>query len=77
MKNLVVNKDRIQDLLTEYIACINTDKLRVEFNEDSFIVQPAEQSSVLDILSSQAEDLGPEDMSANVDHYLYNLPKRK
>jgi hypothetical protein len=33
-------------------------------------------SSVLETLSSQAEDLGPEDMSVNIDHYLYGLPKR-
>jgi hypothetical protein len=32
--------------------------------------------SVLDLLAEQAEDLGPEDLSLNVDHYLYRLPKR-
>ncbi|OQX21308.1 MAG: hypothetical protein BWK80_33880 [Desulfobacteraceae bacterium IS3] len=77
MKNIVTDKDRIQDLLAEYISGIAADKLRIEFDEKVFIIRPAEETSVLDILSSQAEDLGPIDMSANVDHYLYGLPKRK
>jgi hypothetical protein len=77
MKNIVTDKDRIQDLLAEYISGISADKLRIEFDENVFIVRPAEETSVLDMLSSQAEDLGPIDMSANVDHYLYGLPKRK
>ncbi|MGE0083362.1 MAG: hypothetical protein AB7S75_02975 [Desulfococcaceae bacterium] len=41
-----------------------------------FIVRPAELTSVLDTLISQADDLGAEDLSANVDHYLYGLPKK-
>jgi hypothetical protein len=77
MKNLVVRKTRVQDLLTEFIAGINVDELRLEIDKKSFIVRQVEKTSVLDILSSQAEDLGPEDMSINVDCYLYGLPKRK
>ena len=77
MKNLVAGKDRIQDLFAEYISGIAGDKLRIEFDENVFMVRPAEEKSVLDILSSQAENLGSEDMSANVDHYLYGLPKKK
>ncbi len=76
MKRFVVGKEAIQELFAEYIAGINSDKLRIEFDETSFIVRPIEESSVLDILSAHADDLGPEDMSANVDHYLYGLPKR-
>jgi len=77
MKNLFVRKTRVQDLLTKFIAGIKVDELRLEIDKKNFIVRQVEKTSVLDILSSQAEDLGPEDMSANVDHYLYGLPKRK
>ncbi len=73
MDNIVAAKDRVYDLLTEYIAGISAEKFRIEFDENSFTVMPADEISVLDILSSQAEDLGPEDMSANVDHYLYGI----
>jgi len=77
MKNLVVTKDKIQDLLTEYIAGIHADRLTIEFDHNCFTVRPVGQPSVLDTLISQAEDLGTEDMSANVDHYLYGLPMKK
>lgn len=77
MKNLVVSKENIQELLAAYIAGIGADQLRIEFDENFFMVRPVEKRSVLDILSSQADDLGPEDMSANVGHYLYDLPKRQ
>ncbi|MCI5120299.1 MAG: hypothetical protein D3908_03725 [Candidatus Electrothrix sp. AUS4] len=35
-----------------------------------------QEKSVLDVLAEQADDLGPEDLSVNMDHYLYGLPKR-
>ena len=76
MKSFIVRKTGIQDLLSEFIASVRVDELRIEIDQDAFVVRPIEKTSVLDILSSQAEDLGPEDMSANVDHYLYGLPKR-
>ena len=37
---------------------------------------PEHERSVLDILAEQADDFGPEDLSMNVDHYLYGLPKK-
>ena len=37
---------------------------------------PEHERSVLDILAEQAQDLGPADLSLNVDHYLYGLPRR-
>jgi len=77
MKNFIASKGSVQGLLTEYLSGIAVDKLRIESDENVFTVRPAEEISVLDILSSQAEDLGPADMSANVDHYLYGLPKKK
>jgi hypothetical protein len=40
------------------------------------LAEPVPERSVLDILAEQADDFGPEDLSINVDHYLYGLPKR-
>lgn len=77
MKNLVVDKSEIRDLLAEFLAGIRVDEFNLEMDENSFVVRPVEEASVLDILSANASDLGPEDLSANVDHYLYGLPKRK
>ncbi|OQX23239.1 MAG: hypothetical protein BWK80_27040 [Desulfobacteraceae bacterium IS3] len=74
MTTLVVTKNDIQTFLTKFINNIKTDEFKIEFDERAFSVRATEQYSVLDRLSSQAEDLGPEDLSANVDRYLYGLP---
>lgn len=74
MTTLVVTKNEIQTFLTEFINNIKADEFKIEFDERAFSVRATEQYSVLDRLSSQAEDLGPEDLSANVDRYLYGLP---
>jgi len=74
MTTLVVTKNDIQTFLTKFINNIKTDEFKIEFDEKAFSVRATEQYSVLDRLSSQAEDLGPEDLSANVDRYLYGLP---
>jgi hypothetical protein len=76
MTTLVVTKNEIQTFLTEFINNIKADEFKIEFDERAFSVRATEQYSVLDRLSSQAEDLGPEDLSANVDRYLYGLPRK-
>jgi len=76
MTTLVVSKSKTQDLLKEFIANVKSNELKIEFDERLFVVRPVDEISVLDLLSSQAEDLGPEALSVNVDHYLYGLPKR-
>ncbi len=45
-------------------------------SKSPLVIQKTEEASVLDLLVSQAEDLGPKDLSMNVDYYLYGLPKR-
>jgi hypothetical protein len=76
MTTLIVTKNEIQTFLTEFINNIKTEEFKIEFDETAFSVRATEQYSVLDRLSSQAEDLGPEDLSANIDRYLYGLPGR-
>ena len=44
--------------------------------DERFVIRKAERTSVLDKLIEGAEDLGPKDLSINIDHYLYGLPKR-
>ncbi len=77
MKSVVVAKHEIQNLLAEYIAGVGVDNLIIEFDETSFVARPFDETSILDVLSANADDLGTEDMSINVDHYLYGHPKRK
>ena len=77
MKNIVVDKTKIRDMLAEFLASIGSDEFRLEMDENTFTVRPIGESSVLDILGANASDLGPEDLSENVDHYLYRLPKKK
>lgn len=44
--------------------------------DERFVIRKAERTSVLDKLIEEAEDLGPKDLSVNIDHYLYGLPKK-
>jgi len=76
MTQLVIHKDRIQDILLRFLSGIQADEIRLEFDDKHFLAEPVQEKSVLDILAEQADDLGPEDLSLNVDHYLYGLPKR-
>ena len=76
MESLTINKEKIQDFITEFIDNIDTNEIKIEFDKKHFIIQKNEKDSVLDLLISQATDLGPEDLSINVDHYLYGLPKK-
>ena len=64
-------------MLTEFIEKISSDEVRIEFDEEQFIVRKTHHTSILDKLISEAEDLGPEDLSINVDHYLYGLPPKR
>ena len=77
MKSLTISKSEIQDFLTKFINNIDSNKIKVEFDEKYFVIQKIGQTPVLDLLISQAEDLGAEDLSINVDHYLYGLPKKE
>jgi antitoxin component of MazEF toxin-antitoxin module len=76
MTQLIIHKDKIQDILMSYLSTLQTDEIRLEFDDKHFLAEPVMERSVLDILAEHAEDLGPEDLSLNVDHYLYGLPKR-
>ena len=77
MKSLTINKDEIDDLITEFIDNIDSNELKIKFDKKRFVIQKNEEASVLDLLISQAADLGPEDLSINVDHYLYGLSKKR
>jgi hypothetical protein len=76
MTHLIIHKDEIQDILLSFLSGIQTDEIYLEFDGRHFWAEPVQERSVLDILAEQADDLGPEDMSLNVDYYLYGLPKR-
>jgi len=76
MTTVIVQKTSLQDVFTEFIANLKVNELKIEFDEKRFVVRPVEEASILDLLSSEADDLGPDDLSINVDHYLYGLPKR-
>ena len=76
MTTMVIKKNSLQDFITEFINKFTTDEFKIEFDKNFFAVRPIEETSVLDILASEAEDIGPEDLSANIDHYLYGLPKK-
>jgi hypothetical protein len=43
--------------LKEFIANVKSNELKIEFDESFFVVRPADEISVLDLLSSHAEDL--------------------
>jgi hypothetical protein len=68
---MVIKKNSLQDFITEFINKFNTDEFKIEFDKNFFAVRPIEETSVLDLLASEAYDIGPEDLSANIDHYLY------
>ncbi len=76
MTQLIVHKDKMQDILMVFLSRLQSDEIRLEFDEKHFLAEPVQERSVLDILAEQADDFGPEDLSMNVDHYLYGLPKR-
>ncbi len=76
MTTIVMKKSKIQDFITEFINNFSVDEFKIEFDKNFFAVRPVEETSVLDILASEAEDMGPEDLSVNIDHYLYGLPKK-
>ena len=57
MTTVIVQKTSLQNVFTEFIANLKANELKIEFDENRFIVRPA-------------------DLSLNVDHYLYGLPKR-
>jgi antitoxin component of MazEF toxin-antitoxin module len=76
MTQLIIHKDKMQEALMRFLSTIQTDEIRLEFDDKHFYAEPVQGKSVLDILAEQAEDMGPEDLSLNVDHYLYGLSKR-
>lgn len=76
MTTVIVQKTSLQDVFTEFITNLKVNELKIEFDEKRFVVRPVEETSILDMLSSEADDLGPADLSINVDHYLYGLPKQ-
>lgn len=77
MKTLTVRKNKLKKILTEFIDSISSDEVNIEYDEEQLIVRNVQRVSVLDKLIAEATDLGPEDLSINVDHYLYGFPKRK
>ncbi len=76
MTQLIIHKDKMQDILMSFLSTLQTDEIRLEFDDKHFLAEPVQERSVLDILAEQAEDLGPPDLSMNVDHYLYGRPKK-
>lgn len=76
MTTLVIKRNRVQDFISEFINRFGADEFKVESDKNFFAVRPVEETSILDILASEAEDMGPEDLSSNTDHYLYGLPKK-
>lgn len=74
MTTVIVQKTGLQDIFTEFIANVKANELKIEFDENCFVVRPIEEVSILDTLSSEAGDLGIDDLSLNVHHYLYGLP---
>lgn len=76
MTQLIIHKDKMQEALMRFLSTIQTDEIRLEFDDKHFYAEPVQGKSVLDILAEQAEDMGPEDLSLNVDHYLYGRSKR-
>jgi antitoxin component of MazEF toxin-antitoxin module len=77
MTRLTIRKNKLQQFLLGFIDNIQSDEVKIEFDDEHFVIRNVEKTSVLDKLISEAEDLGPEDLSINVDHYLYGLPKRR
>ncbi len=76
MTQLILHKDKLHDMLLRFLSGIQSDKIHLEFDEKHFLAQPVQEKSILDVLAEQADDLGPEDLSINMDHYLYGLPKK-
>ena len=77
MTRLTIRKNKLNDVLTSFIENIRSEEVCIEYDEERFVIRKAERTSVLDKLIEEAEDLGPEDLSVNIDHYLYGLPKRR
>ena len=77
MTQLILHKDKIHDMLLRFLSGIQTDEVHLEFDDKHFLAEPVQEKSVLDMLAEQADDLGPDDLSINADHYLYGLPKKK
>lgn len=76
MTQMTVHKEKIHEILLRFLNDLQADEIHLEFDEKHFLVQPVQEKTVLDMLAEQADDLGPEDLSLNTDHYLYGLPKR-
>jgi len=71
MTQLFIHKDKMQDILMNYVSTLQTDEIRLEFDDKHFLVEPVQKRLVLDMLAEQADDLGADDLSLNVDHYLF------
>jgi len=76
MTQLIIPKDKMQDILMSFLSTLQTDEIRLEFDDKHFLAEPVRERTVLDMLAEQADDFGPADLSLNVDHYLYGHPKR-
>lgn len=75
MQTLTINKNNLLTFIEDFIKKIESDKVKIEFDETHLLINKEDETCVFDELISKAADLGPEDLSINVDHYLYNLPK--
>jgi hypothetical protein len=55
MTRLILHKDKMQDALTSFLSTIQTDEIRLKFDDKHFFAEPVQDKSVLDILAEQTE----------------------